>query len=188
MLRAVQISEPAKRIRQYPHEFSGGMAQRILIAMGLLCEPDILIADEPTTALDVTVQLQISQLVTSLQEHSNMALVVITHDLGVVAGGCNKIIVMYAGQVVEYGTVDQIYYEPRHPYTRGLLASVPRLDMDLTRELHAIPGNPPNMMALPAGCAFRERCSEAIDACGERPELVELAGGRLNRCHLENSG
>ena len=186
MLRAVQIPYPEQRVRQYPHEFSGGMRQRILIAMGLLCEPDILIADEPTTALDVTVQAQIAQLVAGLRRHSNMAIVLITHDLGVVAGVCDSVLVMYAGQAVEYGTVEQIYSEPRHPYTRGLLASVPRLDRVGDRALHAIPGNPPNMMALPRGCSFRQRCSEAFEACRDKPELIDVGAGRLNRCHLED--
>lgn len=186
MLRAVRIPDPERRIRQYPHEFSGGMRQRILVAMGLLCEPDILIADEPTTAMDVTVQSQIAALVAGLREQSNMAIILITHDLGVVAGVCDRVLVMYAGQVVEYGTVEQIYYEPRHPYTRGLLESVPRLDHVDDHVLHAIPGNPPNMMSLPRGCSFRQRCSEAFEACREKPELLELEGGRLNRCHLED--
>ena len=184
MLRAVRIPDPEQRIRQYPHEFSGGMRQRIMVAMGLLCEPEVLIADEPTTALDVTVQAQIGDLIRSLQHSSNMAIVLITHDLGVVAG-CDRVLVMYAGQVVEYGTVEQIYYEPRHPYTRGLLESVPRLDRE-DDELRAIPGNPPNMMSLPRGCSFRQRCSQAFEACREKPELLELEGGRMNRCHLED--
>jgi len=186
MLRAVQIPDPEQRIRQYPYEFSGGMCQRILIAMGLLCEPDILIADEPTTALDVTVQAQIAQLVAELRRTSHMAIVLITHDLGVVAGVCDKVLVMYAGQVVEFGTVEQIYYAPRHPYTRGLLASVPRLDRVDDRRLHAIPGNPPNMISLPRGCSFRQRCSEAFEACRERPALRDAGQGHLSRCHLED--
>ena len=186
MLRAVQIPDPEQRIRQYPHEFSGGMCQRILIAMALLCEPDILIADEPTTALDVTVQAQIAQLVAELRRASHMAIILITHDLGVVAGVCDKVLVMYAGQVVEFGTVEQIYYAPRHPYTRGLLASVPRLDRVEDRRLHAIPGNPPNMISLPWGCSFRQRCAEAFDACRERPALRDTGEGHLSRCHLED--
>jgi len=185
MLRAVRIPDPEQRIRQYPHEFSGGMRQRVLVAMGLLCEPDILIADEPTTAVDVTVQAQLGELFNSLRRRSNMALILITHDLGVVAGTCDKVLVMYAGQVVEFGTVEQIYYEPRHPYTRGLLNSVPRLDRVDDQDMHAIPGNPPNMVALPPGCSFRQRCSEAFEACGEPPDLIELEHGRQVRCHLE---
>jgi oligopeptide transport system ATP-binding protein len=185
MLRAVRIPDPEQRIDQYPHEFSGGMRQRILIAMGLLCEPDILVADEPTTALDVTVQAQIANLVDGLRRQSHMALVLITHDLGVVAGVADKVIVMYAGEVVEYGTVEEIYYQPRHPYTRGLLRSVPRLDGSDDGELHAIPGNPPNMQLLPPGCSFRDRCGEAFEACAQHPQLRQLEGGRFNRCHLD---
>ena len=185
MLRAVRIPDPEQRIRQYPHEFSGGMRQRVMVAMGLLCQPDILIADEPTTALDVTVQAQISQLMGELRRNSNTAIVLITHDLGIVAGLCDQVLVMYAGEVVECGSVEQIYYQPKHPYTRGLLDSVPRLDHVDDTSLHAIPGNPPNLLSLPKGCSFRSRCSEAFDACGEKPELREMGGGQLSRCHLD---
>jgi len=185
MLRAVRIPDPEQRVRQYPHEFSGGMRQRVLVAMGLLCQPDILIADEPTTALDVTVQSQITQLMGELRRNSNTAIVLITHDLGVVAGLCDKVMVMYAGEVVEYGTVEQIYYQPRHPYTKGLLESVPRLDDVDDDSLHAIPGNPPNLLALPRGCSFRGRCSEAFKACTEKPEIRDTGDGQLSRCHLE---
>jgi oligopeptide transport system ATP-binding protein len=187
MLRAVRIPDPEQRIRQYPHEYSGGMRQRVMVAMGLLCEPDILIADEPTTALDVTVQAQISQLMAELRRQSNTAIVLITHDLGVVAGLCDKVLVMYAGEVVEFGTVEQIYYAPRHPYTRGLLESVPRLDHVEDTELHAIPGNPPNMLRLPQGCSFRQRCASAFEACTEKPELRQRDDGQLVRCHLEDA-
>ena len=185
MLRAVRIPDPEQRVRQYPHEFSGGMRQRVMVAMGLLCEPDILIADEPTTALDVTVQSQITQLMAELRRQSNTAIVLITHDLGVVAGVCDRVLVMYAGEIVEYGTVDQIYYNPRHPYTRGLLDSVPRLDDVDDQVLHAIPGNPPNPMELPSGCCFRSRCSQAFEACREKPEMREDEAGHKVRCHLE---
>ncbi|NIP17571.1 MAG: ATP-binding cassette domain-containing protein [Xanthomonadales bacterium] len=187
MLRAVRIPDPEQRVRQYPHEYSGGMRQRVMVAMGLLCEPDILIADEPTTALDVTVQAQISQLMAELRKKSNTAIVLITHDLGVVAGLCDRVLVMYAGEVVEFGTVEQIYNDPKHPYTRGLLESVPRLDDVEDTELHAIPGNPPNLLQLPKGCAFRARCSEAFDACIEKPDLEPARDGCLVRCHLEGA-
>jgi oligopeptide transport system ATP-binding protein len=185
MLRAVRIPDPEHRIKQYPHEYSGGMRQRVMIAMGLLCEPQLLIADEPTTALDVTVQDQIARLVTGVREKSNMALVLITHDLGVVAGVCDRILVMYAGEVVESGSVNQIYNQPQHPYTQGLLHSVPRLDCDSGFELHTIPGNPPSLMELPAGCVFRDRCDRAFEACADKPSLQDLGDNRLCRCHLE---
>ncbi len=185
MLRAVRIPDPDERIGHYPHQFSGGMRQRITIAMGLLCEPEILIADEPTTALDVTVQARIARLVGDVARRSHMATVLITHDLGAVAGVCDRILVMYAGQVVETGTVREIFDSPRHPYTRGLLDSIPRLDR-IDDTLHAIPGNPPNLSDLPGGCVFRERCDRAFDACAEPPPLFDLGEGRASRCHLED--
>jgi oligopeptide transport system ATP-binding protein len=185
MLRAVRIPAPEERIKQYPHEFSGGMRQRVMIAMGLLCEPGLLIADEPTTALDVTVQAQITQLVGELREKSNMALILITHDLAVVAEVCDRILVMYAGQVVETGSADDIFYRPQHPYTQGLLASVPRMDQPVDDELHSIPGNPPNLMDLGSGCHFRERCSKAMDVCKDDPPLQEAQDGRMSRCFIE---
>jgi oligopeptide transport system ATP-binding protein len=188
MLRAVRIPDAEERIRQYPHEYSGGMRQRVMIAMGLLCAPALLIADEPTTALDVTVQAQITKLVAELGEKSRMSVILITHDLAVVAETCDRIIVMYAGQIVETGSVDDIFYRPQHPYTRGLLASVPRLDRISDTELHAIPGNPPNMQSLPEGCRFRDRCSEAMDKCRAEPPVQILTDGRLNRCFLGYSG
>jgi len=184
MLRAVRIPDPERRIRQYPHEYSGGMRQRVMVAMGLLCQPDLLIADEPTTALDVTVQAQISQLMTELRAKSNTAIILITHDLGVVAGLCDRVLVMYAGQAVECGTVEHIFYQPRHPYTKGLLKSVPRLDQPGDSGLEAIPGNPPNMSSLPAGCYFRERCPQAHDACTEAPPMQTDEQGHAWRCYL----
>lgn len=186
MLRAVRIPDPEQRLRQYPHEYSGGMRQRVMVAMGLLCEPDLLIADEPTTALDVTVQAQITQLMSELRGKSNTAIILITHDLGVVAGLCDRVLVMYAGEPVESGSVEQIYYQPRHPYTRGLLASVPRLDQPAEKELHAIPGNPPNLLSLPKGCRFRERCPQAFAACVETPPLKAAGKGHTFRCFLED--
>jgi len=185
MLRAVRIPDPERRIRQYPHEFSGGMQQRVMVAMGLLCQPDLLIADEPTTALDVTVQAQISQLMNELRAKSNTAIILITHDLGVVAGLCDRVLVMYAGQAVECGTVEQIYYQPKHPYTRGLLDSIPRLDQPEEKDLQAIPGNPPNLQSLPEGCRFRERCPKAYEACSEEPPMQLDEQGRAWRCFLD---
>ncbi|HET6564197.1 MAG TPA: ABC transporter ATP-binding protein [Xanthomonadales bacterium] len=184
MLRAVRIPDPEERIRQYPHEFSGGMRQRVMIAMGLLCEPDLLIADEPSTALDVTVQAQITRLLAELRLKSQMAIILITHDLAVVADICDHILVMYAGQVVESGSVDDIFYDPQHPYTKGLLDSVPRLDRPADTELHAIRGNPPNLQALPEGCAFRDRCDYARDECRQTPPLWRDSTGRQSRCIL----
>ena len=184
MLRAVRIPDPEERIKQYPHEYSGGMRQRVMIAMGLLCQPELLIADEPSTALDVTVQAQITQLVGELGQKTNMSVILITHDLAVVAEICDRIIVMYAGEVVETGTADDIFYRPQHPYTIGLLASVPRLDRVSDDELHAIPGNPPNLQDLPDGCRFRDRCTEAMEKCRQPPPVVRLGDGRTCRCFL----
>lgn len=185
MLRAVRIPDPERRIRQFAHEYSGGMRQRVMVAMGLLCQPDLLIADEPTTALDVTVQAQISQLMSELRAKSNTAIILITHNLGVVAGLCDRVLVMYAGQAVECGTVEHIFYQPKHPYTKGLLKSVPRLDQPGTSGLEAIPGNPPNLLSLPEGCGFRERCPHAYKACYEAPPMQTDAEGHAWRCFLD---
>ncbi len=185
MLRAVRIPAPEERVKQYPHEFSGGMRQRVMIAMGLLCEPGLLIADEPTTALDVTVQAQITQLVGELREKSNMSLILITHDLAVVAEISDRILVMYAGQLVETGSSEDIFYHPQHPYTQGLLASVPRMDQPVDDELHSIPGNPPNLLDLGSGCHFRERCSKAMDVCKDDPPLQVAQDGRMSRCFID---
>ncbi|AUH34787.1 ABC transporter ATP-binding protein [Paracoccus tegillarcae] len=182
MLDAVKIPDAAGRARLYPHEFSGGMRQRVMIAMALLCRPQVLIADEPTTALDVTVQAQIMQLLADLQAEFGMAMILITHDLGVVAGACERVAVMYGGRIRENGPVDPIFGDPTHPYTQGLLSAIPRIDQK-GDELSAIPGSPPNMTRPPAGCAFEPRCTYRMDRCAsERPPLEEFAAGRARAC------
>lgn len=184
LLDMVKIPNAAQRVRQYPHEFSGGMRQRAMIAMSLALEPEVLIADEPTTALDVTVQAQIMDLLGELQRERNMALILITHDLGVVADVADKIAVMYAGRIVESGDVHSLYDKPAHPYTEALLESIPRLDVK-GQQLNIIKGLPPNLMRIPDGCPFHPRCTRARDRCEtERPEPHELEGGRMSRCHF----
>lgn len=176
LLKKVGIPGAEKRIRDYPHQFSGGMRQRVMIAMAISCQPDILIADEPTTALDVTIQAQILELMKSMQEEFGTAIIFITHDLGVVASVCDRVMVMYAGRKVEQTTTKQLFRQPRHPYTVGLLNSAPRWDQG-DEDLQAIDGQPPDMLNLPAGCAFHPRCRFAEDAClNERPSLVSLSG------------
>ncbi len=164
MLKLVNINEPEKRMKQYPHEFSGGMRQRIVIAMALACEPDILIADEPTTALDVTIQAQILELMNSLQKELGMAIIMITHDLGVVAQMCDEVIVMYAGSICEQGTADEIFYNPSHEYTKGLLRSIPTVS-DEKEKLEPIEGSPIDLLNMPAGCPFAPRCNNAMKVC-----------------------
>tara|TARA_R110001606_G_scaffold223974_1_gene371981 strand:- start:5151 stop:6140 length:990 start_codon:yes stop_codon:yes gene_type:complete len=188
MLDAVKMPEARKRMNMYPHEFSGGMRQRVMIAMALLCQPKLLIADEPTTALDVTVQAQILTLLNELKDDFNTSIIMITHDLGVVAGLCDKVLVMYAGQTMEYGTAEDVFYRPTHPYTQGLLKAIPRLDAD-DEKLSTIPGNPPNLLHMPSGCPFQARCEFARERCGESmPELKEFASGQLRACHKSVDG
>ena len=182
MLDAVKIPAAKERIRLFPHEFSGGMRQRVMIAMSLLCKPDLLIADEPTTALDVTVQAQIMDLLGDLQKDFGMATILITHDLGVVAGFCERVLVMYGGRVMEQCPTEPLFAQPTHPYTRGLLAAVPRVD-DQDATMKAIPGNPPNMAAPPEGCPFRPRCTYAGEDCRVMPPLAPFAEGRARACH-----
>ncbi len=185
MLERVQIPEADRRIGLYPFEFSGGMRQRAMIAMALLCQPELLIADEPTTALDVTVQAQILALMAELKQAGKTSFVVITHDLGVIAGLCDRVLVMYAGRIVETGPVRDIFKSPQHPYTAGLLASMPRLDETEVHRLTTIPGQPPNLQRLPPGCAFSDRCPQVIERCRrERPPLAPFAPGRMKACHL----
>ncbi|MDO5638695.1 MAG: oligopeptide ABC transporter ATP-binding protein OppD [Neisseria sp.] len=188
MLDAVKIPEAQKRMQMYPHEFSGGMRQRVMIAMALLCRPKLLIADEPTTALDVTVQAQIMALLSELKRDFGTTIIMITHDLGVVAGICDHVLVMYAGKTMEYGGVEQIFYQPRHPYTIGLLGAVPRFDRE-EDELPTIAGNPPNPAALPPGCPFQARCGHVMAVCREaEPPLLALANGSRCACHWQAEG
>lgn len=183
MLDAVKMPEARKRMRMYPHEFSGGMRQRVMIAMALMCRPKLLIADEPTTALDVTVQAQIMTLLNDLKREFNTAIIMITHDLGVVAGICDRVLVMYAGRTMEYGKARDIFYRPSHPYSIGLLAAVPRLDADGSAMMVTIPGNPPNLLRLPKGCPFQPRCPFAMDVCSTMPPLKQFDDQRLRACH-----
>ena len=182
MLRLVNVNEPEKRMNQYPYEFSGGMRQRVMIAMALACEPDILIADEPTTALDVTIQAQILELMQSLQKELGMAIIMITHDLGVVAQMCDEVIVMYAGSICEQGTADEIFYNPKHEYTKGLLRSIPTLESDGER-LQPITGTPIDLLNMPAGCPFAPRCDEAMKIClRERCERMQINDDHQAAC------
>jgi oligopeptide/dipeptide ABC transporter ATP-binding protein len=181
LLAEVGIPDPDRRVDEYPHQLSGGMRQRVMIAMALSCEPKLLIADEPTTALDVTIQAQILELLADLRARHDMAVLLITHDLGVVAEVCDRVVVMYAGQVVETGSVQEIFARPEHPYTRGLLASLPSVDNPGQR-LVSIPGTVPNPTDWPVGCRFRERCSLSETGCEAPQELVPLGDGRSARC------
>ena len=183
MLGMVGIASPEERLRQYPHQFSGGMRQRVMIAMALSCEPDLLIADEPTTALDVTIQAQILDLLSELQNRRRTSIILITHDLGIVAGVCDRVMVMYAGRIVETASAQELFASPQHPYTRGLLDSLPRLDRDEKEPLRSISGTPPDMARLESGCAFRSRCTVAIRRCAtDDPILFSLNDSHSSAC------
>jgi oligopeptide/dipeptide ABC transporter ATP-binding protein len=187
LLKQVGIPNPESRVDDFPHQFSGGMRQRAMIAIALACNPDILIADEPTTALDVTIQAQIIELIDHLKDDFNSAVIMITHDLGVVADVADEIVVMYAGRVVERAASRELFYDPQHPYTWGLLGSIPRLDRPRVARLHSITGSPPSLINLPQGCKFRPRCPHAFEKCMEEPRLVQrvAAPGHLDRCWLD---
>ena len=188
MLTLVGVNEPEKRIKQYPYELSGGMRQRVMIAMALSCEPDLLIADEPTTALDVTIQAQILELMEDIRAKKNTGILMITHDLGVVAEMCSRVVVMYAGRIVEEAPVHELFADPKHPYTQGLIGSVPKLGSGV-ESLPSIPGSVPDLSVMPKGCKFAPRCKYAMDICHQQePELADIneAGTRKCRCHLLN--
>lgn len=183
MLKRVQVPEAERRLDMYPHELSGGLRQRVMIAMALMCGPQAIIADEPTTALDVTVQAQILDILRDVKERLNTAIILITHDLGVIAGLADRVAVMYGGRIVEVGDVRSIFADPRHPYTKGLLACTPRLDDARSEAMTTISGQPPNLQRLPGGCAFHPRCSFAVDRCrAERPVLDSIGPGRSRAC------
>ncbi len=183
LLDRVGISDPERRLRQYPHQFSGGMRQRMMIAMALSCEPKVIIADEPTTAVDVTIQAQILELMKSLTQEFGVALILITHNLGVVARYADRVNIMYAGRIIERGSARDIYGHPRHPYTMGLMHSVPRLDQPQKEKLDPIEGQPPDLANLPPGCAFRERCRYAVEKCAvEFPSFVSMGNGHYSAC------
>ena len=186
MLTLVGINNPEKRMKQYPHELSGGMRQRVMIAMGLICDPQLVIADEPTTALDVTIQAQIIELMKDIQKKTHMAIVFITHNLGVVAEICDKVSVMYAGKIVEQGDVNDIFYNPSHPYTEGLLRSMPRVDADDHERLIPIEGSPVDMLNPPEGCGFGARCEHCMNIClRKEPPIVDLGNGHFSKCWLQ---
>lgn len=184
MLKMVGIPNPGKRVDDYPHQFSGGMRQRVMIGMALSCNPEILIADEPTSALDVTIQAQILEIIKELSERLGTAVIMITHDLGVVAGTCDRINVMYAGRIVEKGDADEIFGDPKHPYTKGLISSVPRLDRPGKKRLYSIEGQPPNLIGLPDVCPFHPRCEYVMDICKKKHPPEFGTDGRMARCWL----
>ena len=185
MLDSVGISNPKRRMKQYPHELSGGTRQRVMIGMGLICEPDILIADEPTTALDVTIQAQILELIKEFQNKSKMSVIFITHNLAVVAQICDTVSVMYAGRIVEQGSVEEIFYNPKHPYTKGLLKSMPRIDSKEQVRLESIKGTPVDMLNPPEGCGFSTRCEHCMNICLKKePPMLEMGNGHRSKCFL----
>ncbi|MCL2403517.1 MAG: ABC transporter ATP-binding protein [Coriobacteriia bacterium] len=188
LLRLVGIPSPEQRVKEYPHQFSGGMRQRVMIAMALACDPDVLIADEPTTALDVTIQAQIIQLMEEMQKKSNSAIIMITHDLGVVADMADDVLVMYAGRPVEFGSVNDVFYKPSHPYTWGLMGSLPRTAQDLTEksDLQPIEGLPPSLIDLPSGCSFHPRCPYAKEICQQEVPDVVTIGSSSGKTHTAN--
>jgi len=186
MLRQVGIPEPERRVRQYPHEFSGGMRQRVMIAMALSCQPELLIADEPTTALDVTIQAQILDLLQELKAKTSASIALITHDLGVVAQVCSRVIVMYGGMIMEEGTVEDIFYRPKHPYTQGLLRSLPERKAGSHERLVPIEGTPPDLLDPPPGCPFQERCPHAMPKCAQLPPHFKVGEGHRSMCWLND--
>jgi len=189
LLKLVGIPHPETRIHDYPHQFSGGMRQRVMIAIAIACKPPLVIADEPTTAVDVTIQAQLLELIKGISREYNTALILITHNLGVVARYAHRVFVMYAGKIVEYGSALEVYHRPLHPYTAGLLASVPRLDEPRKTRLVPIKDQPPDLIALPPGCAFNARCDHANDGCGrKRPALMEVAKGHYSACWVAQEG
>jgi oligopeptide/dipeptide ABC transporter ATP-binding protein len=185
LLKMVGIPQPDQRIKDYPHQFSGGMRQRAMIALAISCDPQLILADEPTTVVDVTIQAQLLELIRNITKELNTALILITHNLGIVARYAQRVYVMYAGHIVEYGPIDEIYHQAAHPYTKGLLASVPRLDEPRKTRLHPIDGQPPDLINTPPGCAFRPRCAYAMEVCaGKSPALVKINDAHYAACYL----